>query len=212
MMNISSITSPSLELGLVSSSIIQSRAKNGQVDYSSGLWAYEEGVNEIGADKVCRQYDAFTREIVQFLQSTKADKIIFAGMESFLCDYMCENYGNTYRIVMIPNSQLVDVGRIKMNYAENVIITNPFNACEWVTANTLIVVPIFRLKDSAIYGYSYPRRFLGNDVTKYGFRTIAVELLPAIPFDYRTSPHCPELKELSPIDSDSFNETLTFKT
>lgn len=205
------IANPSLELGLASSSIIQLFAKNGQVDYSSGLWPYEEEVNKIGATEVCLQYEAFTRDIDHLLQSTGVDKIIFVGMESFLSDYMCESYGNKYKIVMIPNSQSVDVERIKMNYGDNVIITNPFNACEWVTVNTLIVVPTFSLMDNTLYGYSYPRRFLGSDVVKYSFRTIAVELLPAIQLDYRTSPYSPELRELSLIDLDLFNKILTFK-
>ena len=212
MKKMSSITNPSLELGLVSSSIIQSRAKDGQVDYLSGLWVYEDEVNKIGTAEVCCQYNAFTKEIGCLLKSTKVDKIIFAGMESFLCDCMCENYGNIYRIVMIPNSQVVDTERIKMNYDESIIITNPFNACEWVTVNTLIVVPIFSLMDNTIYGYSYPRRFLGNDIAKDSYRTIAVELLPAIPLDYRTPPYSPELSELSPLDSDLFNKILAFKT
>jgi len=140
------------------------------------------------------------------------NKIIFAGMESFLSDYMYENYGDTYKMVMIPNSQLVDVDRIRMNYDDNIVITNPFNACEWATVNTLIVVPVFCLMDYTLYAYSYPRRLLGSDVAKCCFRTIAVELLPAIQgLDYRTSPYSPELRELSQIDSDFFNKIFTFK-
>ena len=211
-MRTNAIANSSLELGLASSTPIQLCAKNGQVDYSSGLWAYEEVVNNIGISEVYRRHKTFTKEIVNLLQSTQVNKIILAGMESILCDYMYEEYRDKYKIIMIPNSQFVDIERIKMNYDDdNVIITNPVNACDWVTINTLVVVPVFRLMDDSLYGYAYPRRFLGDDVIKDSYRTIAVELLPAIPLDYRTPPYSPELRELRFIDTDLFNKILTFK-
>ena len=205
------IANSGLELGLAHIAALNLKAKNGQVDYSSGSWAYEEVVKNIGITEVYRRHKDFAKEIANLLQSTQVNKIIFAGMESILCDCMCENYGDKYKLIMIPNSQLVDVERIKMNYDDSVIITNPYNACEFVTINTLVVVPVFRLSDNTLFGYSYPRRFIGDDITKDCFRTVAVELLPAIPLDYRTPLYSPELRELSSIDSDFFNKILTFK-
>ena len=205
-----SIAISSQELGIASSSKLELEATNGKVNRNSGLWPYEEEVNKIGGIEICRQYESYTKEIAGALQPTKVNKIVFAGMESILCDYMCENYKNTYKIIMIPNSPLVDAKRIKMNYDNNnIIVTNPFIACEWATINTIIIVPVFRLSDNTLYAYSYPRRFLGSDVVRYCFRTVAVELLPAIQgLDYRTPPSL----ELSKIDLELINKIFTFKS
>ena len=210
---ITPIANPSFELGFASASTIQLDAKNGQVDHSAGLWPYEVSIQQIGIGEIYRQYKSFIDDIASTLQSTIVNKIIFVGIESILIDYIVENYGNIYKIIMIPNAQQVDVERIKMNYDnKNVVIANPFNACEWVSSNTLIVTMIFRFEDDTLHTYSYSRRFLGNDIIKYCCRLFAIEVLPVIQgLDFRTPPHSPEIRELAPIEPEYFNKILTFK-
>lgn len=211
--SIESIPSTSLELGLVTSSILQLEAKKGNVNYAAGLWPFEQSVYSIGVSEVLAQYNAYVNTIVNIAQQSTISTIITVGIESSLNDILAVLCEEKYQIVMIPNSQHVDSKRIKMNYnTYSTHVVDPYRAWEtYMGINTIIVVPIFRLGDGSIYMYSYPRRFMGSDVNKYSFRCIALELLPAIQdLDYRTSPAAPELCELSNIEGKYFNMTLTF--
>ncbi len=209
---ITAITNPSKELGFISSACVQLDAKKGiNVDYSSGLWPYEQEVQQIGTKAVSVRYKEFVSTILGFIETSSVSKIITVGMEALLNDLLSIEVPNKLKI-MIPNTTDVDVERIKLNYnGDNSIIANPYQALEYVGANTLVIVPIFRLNDNSLYMYNYARRFMGSDVAQYSFCCLALELLPAIQsLDYRTAPYSPELRELSNIEGKYFHKTLTF--
>jgi hypothetical protein len=211
-MKISTIQNPSKELGFVSSACVQIDAKKGKsVDYSSGLWPFEQEVQQIGTKSVTLRYEEFVGDILSLIESTSVSKIITVGMEAMLNDLISIKVADKMKI-MIPNTSDVDVERIKLNYeGYNSVIVNPYQALEYVGANTLVVVPIFRLNDNSLYMYNYARRFMGSDVAHYSFCCLALELLPAIQsLDYRTAPYSPELRELSNIEGIYFRKTLTF--
>jgi hypothetical protein len=208
---ISAIPNPCKELGFVSSAIVQLDAKKGNIDYSAGLWPYEQEVQQIGTKAVSNKYNEFVANILSFIETTSVSKIITVGMEATLNDLLSIKIPDKLKL-MIPNSTDVDVDRIRLNYSnDNSIILNPYQALEYVGANTLVIVPIFRLNDNSLFMYNYSRRFMGGDVAHYSFCCLALELLPAIQtLDYRTAPYSPELRELSNIEGKYFHKTLSF--
>lgn len=208
------ISVTTLELGVVTSSILQLNAKGGEINYGAGLWPFETSVNAVEASTIYDQYKSYVDEIMNTVRQSTIRTIISVGIDADFNDMLAENCDDKYEIVMIPNSQYVDGKRIKRNYSKgNIHIVTPHQAWEGhMGINTIIVVPIFKLADDSIYMYSYPRRFMGSDVNRYSFRCISLELLPAIQdLDYRTSPASPELCELSQIEGKYFNQVLTFK-
>lgn len=205
------IQNPSLELGFVSSVVVQLDAKNGEVDYTSGLWPFEQEVQLIGTVSVRSKYNEFIQRIIKLIESTSVSKIITVGMEALLNDLISKQTEGKLKI-MIPNTTEVDIERIKMNYEDsNSIISTPYGALEYIGANTLVIVPIFKLNDNSIYMYNYARRFMGSDVSQYSFCCVGLELLPSIKsMDYRTSPYSPELRDLSHIEGKYFHKIFTF--
>lgn len=213
--SIEAISVTTLELGVVTSSILQLKAKKGEINYNAGLWPFEKSVDTVEASTVYNQYKSYVKEIINIARQSTIKTIISVGIEADLNDILAESCDDQYELVMIPNSQYVDKKRIKRNYSEgNIHVVTPHQAWEaYMGINTIIVVPIFRLADDSIYMYSYPRRFMGSDVNRYSFRCISLELLPSIlDLDYRISPASPELCELSQIEGKYFNQVLTFKS
>lgn len=205
------IQNPSLELGIVSSAVVQLDAKNGEVDYSSGLWPFEQEVQLIGTGSVRYKYKEFIQNIIRLIDTTSVSKIITVGMEALLNDLISKQTAGKLKI-MIPNTTDVDIERIIMNYEDSdSIVLNPYQALGYVGANTLVIVPVFKLNDDTIYMYNYARRFMGSDVSQYSFCCVGLELLPSIKsMDYRTSPYSPELRDLSHIEGKYFHKIFTF--
>lgn len=212
-MNRKYISSTSLELGLVTSSILQLAVNQYTVNHEEGLWPYEEEVQIIGSESILTQYKYYVKEVMEMTKQTTIRNIISVGMEAELNDILVQSCNQTCNIVIIPNSQYVDFKRIKRNYDKTTVhITSPHQAWEsFMGINTLVIVPIFRLSDNTLYMYSYPRRFMGSDVNQYSFNCISLELLPMVSnLDYRFSPVAPELCELSHIEGKYFTSQLTF--
>lgn len=212
-MNRKYISSTSLELGLVTSSILQLSVNKNTVNNEEGLWPYEEEVQNISSESILAKYKYYVKEIIEMTRQTTIRNIISVGMEAELNDILVQSCNQKCNMVIIPNSQNVDFKRIKRNYDKiTVHITSPHQAWEsFMGINTLVVVPIFKLSDNTLYMYSYPRRFMGSDVNQYSFNCISLELLPMISnLDYRFSPVAPELCGLSHIEGKYFTCQLNF--
>lgn len=213
MHNIQYISSTSLELGLVTSSILQLSVNKNIVNYEVGLWPYEEGVLMISSESILDKYQSYIDEILELAAQTTIRNIISVGMEAEFNDILIRLYHQKFNMIIIPNSQNVDIERIKRNYDKTTVyIASPHQAWEsFMGINTLVIVPVFRLSDNTLYMYSYPRRFMGSDVNQYSFCCMSVELLPIIQtLDYRFSPAAPELCELSHIEGKYFTRQLIF--
>lgn len=181
-MNRKYISSTSLELGLVTSSILQLSVNKNTVNNEEGLWPYEEEVQNISSESILAKYKYYVKEIIEMTRQTTIRNIISVGMEAELNDILVQSCNQKCNMVIIPNSQNVDFKRIKRNYDKTTVhITSPHQAWEsFMGINTLVVVPIFKLSDNTLYMYSYPRRFMGSDVNQYSFNCISLELLPMI--------------------------------
>ena len=115
-MNRKYISSTSLELGLVTSSILQLSVNKNTVNNEEGLWPYEEEVQNISSESILAKYKYYVKEIIEMTKQTTIRNIISVGMEAELNDILVQSCNQKCNMVIIPNSQNVDFKRIKRNY------------------------------------------------------------------------------------------------
>lgn len=87
-MNRKYISSTSLELGLVTSSILQLSVNKNTVNNEEGLWPYEEEVQNISSESILAKYKYYVKEIIEMTRQTTIRNIISVGMEAELNDIL----------------------------------------------------------------------------------------------------------------------------
>lgn len=211
-MNTNLFSVATLELGVVTSSIIE--LKSSSRYESTAFSLFKATINQCGYETISKQYRKYVDEILQIVERTKIKRILTVGYEAKFIDLLadsCKEY-NELELVIIPNSQDVDFDRIQNNYPDNnVRVLSPFEAWECCRSiTTLVVVPVIRLADESWQAYSFPNFFLTDDLKEYTYMDIVVEMLPPVEgIDYRTSRILSDLCHFSEIEYD-FDKILTY--
>lgn len=136
--------------------------------------------------------DIAAEEIAEVVRTgRKLNKVLFAGYEAMLMDKVVNLIDRKKKIIVIPNSPLVNFERIAMNHSreDNFSVQEIYRAWATTGNEAIVFVPFFELYDGSVWVYRYCAPIVNEQLFSKARNIIGINLLSEIQIEQGYDSH-----------------------